>query len=61
MERDQMTLAEETRALLAEQGIEVTDEGLARARQRLREAERRMTPQARARIDAIFGLDQSAA
>jgi hypothetical protein len=61
MEREQMTLAEETRALLAEQGIEVTEEGLARARQKLRDAEQRMTPEARSRIDAIFGFDQSAA
>jgi hypothetical protein len=61
MEGEQMTLAEETRALLAEQGVEVTEEGLARARQKLCEAEQRMTPEARARIDAIFGLDQSAA
>jgi hypothetical protein len=60
MEREQ-TLGEQTRAMLADQGIEVTEEGLARARQKLREADERMTPEARRRIDAIFGFDQSAA
>jgi transposase len=61
MEREQTTLSEQTRTLLAEQGIEVTEEGVARARQKLHEAEQRMTPEARARIDRIFRLDQSAA
>jgi hypothetical protein len=47
--------------LLAEQGIHVTDEGVARARQKLRDADERKTPEAWARIDEIFGLKQPAA
>jgi hypothetical protein len=61
MERSRTNRGDETRALLAEQGIEVTDEGVARARQKLREADERMTPEAWARIDEIFGLGQPAA
>ncbi len=52
---------EQTRALLTERGIHVTDEGVARARQKLREADERMTPEAWARIDEIFGFDSAAA
>jgi hypothetical protein len=61
MERESMTVGEQTRALLAEQGIQVTDEGLARARQKLRDADERATPEVRARIDEVFGFNQSAA
>ena len=61
MERESTDLGEQTRALLAEQGVHVTDEGLARARQKLHDAEQRMTPEARAKIQAIFRLDETAA
>jgi hypothetical protein len=61
MESSRTDRGEQTRALLAERGIQVTDEGVARARQKLREADERMTPEAWARIDGIFGLDASAA
>jgi hypothetical protein len=60
MERARTPLAEETRAWFAEQGVHVTEEGLARARQKLRDAERRMTPEAKARVDAIFEPEQPA-
>jgi hypothetical protein len=61
MEQSRTNRSEHTHALLAEQGIHVTNEGVARARQKLREADERMTPEAWARIDQIFGLGQPAA
>lgn len=45
MERQRDTgLGERTRALLAEHGIPVTEEGVARARAKLREADERVSP-----------------
>lgn len=44
MEQRDTTASEQTRALLAEQGIHVTDAGIARARASRRAAEARMTP-----------------
>ncbi|TWH67760.1 hypothetical protein JD77_02745 [Micromonospora olivasterospora] len=41
--------------MLAQAGIAVTDEGKARARAKLRAAERRMTPEAWARLAERFG------
>jgi len=61
MEPERTSSGAQTRALLAEQGIYVTEEGLARARRKLREAEERMTPEARAELRAIFGLNEPAA
>jgi len=61
MEGSRTDRGEQTRELLAERGIHVTDEGVARARQKLREADERMTPEAWARIDEIFGLGSAAA
>ncbi len=45
MEQQRTTPSEQTRALLAEHGIHVTEEGVARARAELREADTRMTPE----------------
>lgn len=44
MEQRDTTLGEQTRALLAEYGIKITEEGVARARTELYEADARMTP-----------------
>jgi hypothetical protein len=60
-QHEQEDIGERTRVVLAEHGIRVTEEGVVRARQKLREAEQRMTPEARARIDAIFDADQRVA
>jgi hypothetical protein len=51
MERRDATLGEQTRALLAEHGIPVTDEGVSRARARLREVDERTTPTDWQRLD----------
>jgi len=45
MEQRHTTPGEQTRALLAEHGIRVTEDGVARARAKLREADTRMTPE----------------
>jgi hypothetical protein len=45
MEQRHTTPGEQTRALLAEHGIHVTEDGVARARAELREADARMTPE----------------
>jgi hypothetical protein len=45
---------DETERMLAAAGIVVTDEGKARARTRLRAAERRMTPDAWERLDERY-------
>lgn len=44
MEQRDAALAERTRALLAEHGIPVTEDGIRRARAKLREADERTTP-----------------
>jgi hypothetical protein len=44
MEDRDDSLGAQTRALLAEQGIHVTEEGVARARAKLRAADERVTP-----------------
>jgi hypothetical protein len=44
MEERDDSLGAQTRALLAEQGIHVTEEGVARARAKLRAADERVTP-----------------
>jgi hypothetical protein len=45
MEQRRTTPSEQARALLAEHGIYVTEEGVARARAKLRAADARMTPE----------------
>jgi hypothetical protein len=45
MEQRDTTLGEQARALLAEHGIPVTEEGVARARAELREADARTSPE----------------
>jgi hypothetical protein len=45
MEQRHTTSGEQTRALLAEHGIHVTEDGVARTRAELREADARMTPE----------------
>jgi len=45
MDQQHTTPGEQTRALLAEHGIRITEDGVARARVKLREAEARMTPE----------------
>ena len=44
MEQRDTMLGEQTRTLLVEHGIHVTEDGVARAREELREAEARSTP-----------------
>lgn len=58
--RSQDTRAE-TERMLAEAGIVVTAEGRARARAKLRDAERRMTPEAWERLDRRYGRPADAA
>lgn len=49
---DQVT-RDETAALLAEHGFAVTEEGKAQARAKLREAERRITPERREQLRSV--------
>ncbi|MEN3614915.1 hypothetical protein AAH979_35955 [Plantactinospora sp. ZYX-F-223] len=52
--RQRMT-REEGRKLLAEQGFDITDEGVARARARLAEADRKWTPERRRQLREQVG------
>jgi len=52
---------EDTVALLAAVGIAVTDEGKARARERLAQADARRTPERQAALRAQVGLPPAAA
>jgi hypothetical protein len=58
-ERD--TVAEETQAMLTAAGITVTDAGRARAREKLREMDRRMTPERWTALRERLGLPADAA
>ncbi|MEJ3748244.1 hypothetical protein WEI85_33780 [Actinomycetes bacterium KLBMP 9797] len=58
---DRPDLREDTTAMLAAVGITVTDEGKARARAELAEAEARWTPQRRAALREQLGLPPAAA
>jgi hypothetical protein len=51
------TFTSRSRSMLAAAGIVVSDEGKARARARLREADRRMTPEAWQRLKERFDPD----
>lgn len=57
----QRAIREAGRRMLAEQGFQITDEGLARARERLAEADRQWTPERRQALRERFGLPTRAA
>lgn len=53
-------LGDETERMLAAAGIEVTEEGRARARAKLAAAQERMTPEAWARLRERYGRTDAA-
>jgi hypothetical protein len=60
MSQPSQDVRDDTERVLAGAGIVVTDEGKARARAKLRDAEQRMTPEAWARLDERYGRNTAA-